>query len=51
MFNHRFKSLPAYRQAGNLSLLLKGRFEKIDSVLFQVIPAKAGIQCFHDVTN
>jgi len=28
-----------------------GRCEKIDSVLFYVIPAKAGIQCFQGVTN
>ncbi len=31
----------------------KGRYEKIDSVLFRVIPAKAkaGIQCFYQVSN
>jgi hypothetical protein len=29
----------------------KGRCEKIGLVLFHVIPAKAGIQCFHEVTN
>jgi len=31
--------------------LVKGRCEKIDLVLFHVIPAKAGIQCFQGVTN
>jgi hypothetical protein len=25
--------------------------EKINLVLFAVIPAKAGIQCFHSITN
>jgi hypothetical protein len=30
---------------------LKGSCEKIDLVLFHVIPAKAGIQCFQSITN
>jgi len=35
-----------------LTLLLEGgRCEKIDLVLFHVIPAKAGIQCFQGFTN
>jgi len=29
----------------------KGSCEKIDLVLFYVIPAKAGIQCFQNFTN
>jgi hypothetical protein len=29
----------------------KGRCEKIDLVPFGVIPAKAGIQVFHGLTN
>jgi hypothetical protein len=32
-------------------LLKKGSCEKIDLVLFYVIPAKAGIQCFQGLTN
>jgi hypothetical protein len=28
-----------------------GRCEKIGSVLFHVIPAKAGIQCFQGISN
>ena len=31
--------------------LEKGGCEKIDLVLFQVIPAKAGITCFQSVSN
>jgi hypothetical protein len=31
--------------------LAKGSCEEIGLVLFRVIPAKAGIQCFHGVTN
>jgi hypothetical protein len=31
--------------------LKKGSCEKIDLVLFGVIPAKAGIQAFHGLTN
>jgi hypothetical protein len=31
--------------------LQAGRCEKIDLVLFGVIPAKAGIQVFHGLTN
>jgi hypothetical protein len=31
--------------------LKKGSWEKIDLVLFGVIPAKAGIQVFHGLTN
>jgi hypothetical protein len=31
--------------------LKKGSCEKIDLVLFGVIPAKAGIQVFHGLTN
>jgi hypothetical protein len=31
--------------------LYLGRCEKIDSVLFRVIPAKAGIHCFQGLTN
>jgi hypothetical protein len=29
----------------------RGRCEKIGSVLFHVIPAKAGIQCFQGISN
>jgi hypothetical protein len=31
--------------------LKKGRWKKIDLVLFRVIPAKAGIQCFQSLSN
>jgi hypothetical protein len=33
------------------SLTLPRRCEKIDLVLYDVIPAKAGIQSFHGITN
>jgi hypothetical protein len=39
--NHPHPSLPHQR----------GRCEKIELVLFHVIPAKAGIQCFQGFTN
>jgi hypothetical protein len=54
-------TLPLPRQGGgNLLLISKDlpspprgerRCEKIDLVLFYVIPAKAGIQCFHILSN
>ena len=34
-----------------LSPFQGGRCEKIGSVLFHVIPAKAGIQCFQGISN
>jgi hypothetical protein len=34
-----------------LPLIQRRRCEKISLALFNVIPAKAGVRCFHEVTN
>jgi hypothetical protein len=49
-----FHQNTAKMQGGNFflhPLVAQGSCEKIDLVLFGVIPAKAGIQGFHGLTN
>ena len=49
--------LPAGERVNSLNLIINflpldgGGCEKIGSVLFHVIPAKAGIQCFQGLSN